>query len=538
VDESADTVLDQPKQRLTPTEAIPAVAPAPESDLAKGSSAGSTTTARSPIEALRLDEILRTRRFAAIGLFIMVGGAVSFPFLPGDPTYTKVLYGVLVLAGLGLGWLIYLAGDVDRYNRAPSAIGWFVPALCVTFAVPYFGVFSPAPILLVLGTYFIGLGQSLPLALAVYLACAIVQGTFAALVIAGRIDDPGIITGDYLSERTQIILQVLVQQVVLCTFLTARASRRSSLAALGELERAVRAVAQREALLHEARQDLERALRSGGLGRFTDQTLGSYRLGAVIGRGAMGEVYEAVHVASGEPAAVKLLSNAALGDANRVRRFFREVQALTALDSPNVVRVLEVGDARADLPYLAMERLRGHDLAEVLRRNRVLGHDEVVELVHQVGAGISAAAAAGIVHRDLKPQNLFRHDDTWKVLDFGVAKLLAEGDTLTHGAVVGTPMYMAPEQARGGEVDHRTDLYGLAAIAYRALTGRPPFSGPDVPAVLHQVAYGTPAKPSSLTDVPPAVDEVFAIAMARKPDDRYKTAQHFARALEQALRGR
>ncbi len=526
-----DTVVDD-----TPTAAAATRSEPPAPSPAATGGAAATTAASSPLEALRMDEIFRTRRFAYIALSIACGGALAFPFLPGDPTYTYVVYAALVTAVVGVSWLIYLTGDPARYRGKRVAAGWFAPALCVTVVVPYFGVFSPSPILLILGTYFICLGQSLPLALAVYLACAGVQGGFAAAIIGGVIDDPGILGGDYLDTRTQIILQALVQQVLLCTFLTARSSRRASLAALGELERAVRQVSQREALLQEARADLERALKAGGLGRFTDQVIGSYRLGAVIGRGAMGEVYDALKVGTGEPAAVKLLSNHALGDPQRVRRFFREVQALSAMDAPNVVRVLEVGDARADLPYLAMERLRGHDLADVLRRNRTLSPEETLDLVRQVGAGLSAAAAAGIVHRDLKPQNLFHCDGTWKILDFGVAKLIAEGDTLTHGAVVGTPMYMAPEQARGGEVDPRTDIYGLAAIAYRALTGRPPFSGPDVPSVLHQVVYGSPPAPSTLADLPRAVDRVLATAMARSPRDRYGTPQAFADALEAAFR--
>ena len=159
------------------------------------------------------------------------------------------------------------------------------------------------------------------------------------------------------------------------------------------------------------------------------------------------------------------------------------------------------------------------------------------------GAGLSVAAAKGIVHRDIKPQNLFLAEGgngappTWKVLDFGVSKLADHGGTLTRGHVVGTPGYMAPEQARGQQVDHRADIYALAAIAYRALTGHPPFTGKDVPSTLYDVVYKMPRRPSALVDLPEEVDAVLAIGMAKRPEDRFADGAALADALDAALRG-
>jgi len=199
------------------------------------------------------------------------------------------------------------------------------------------------------------------------------------------------------------------------------------------------------------------------------------------------------------------------------------------------VRVLEVGDESAALPYLAMERLSGEDLAQILRREERLEPARVVELVRQVGRGLTVAATAGIVHRDLKPQNLMSADGVWKILDFGVSKLVEHGGTLTEGEAIGTPHYMAPEQARGGDVDARTDLYALGAIAYRSLTGHPPFKGGSPSEVLLAVISTMPVRPSALAALPRDVDAALALAMAKRPDDRFDSADRLADALEAAL---
>jgi serine/threonine-protein kinase len=499
-----------------------------------GKSLATPTTVTSPLDALHRAEIQGTRTFCHVTLGLGVCGLVIVPVLPGNPVTSVIFMVAIVVAMIGL---LYLRSRTNNpatyYEGTGAAWGWYVPCLGVACAVPYFGPFSPVPILLVLGIYFNALGASFRLALAIYLTCAVTQAVNGALVIADVVD-PGFIRADYLPVHVQIIAQCLIQLVLIATFLIARGSRRSSLAALTELERAVRAVAQREALLEEAREELRRAVGSGR-GRFTDQVIGRYRLGDLIGRGAMGEVYEATEATTNQHVAVKMLSQASLGNAHHVQRFLRELQTAATISSPNVVNVIEVGEQ--PLPHLVMERLRGRDLARILRSKRPLSHDKIVDLIRQVGAGITAAGAVGIIHRDLKPQNLFLNGTTWKILDFGVSRIADTGDTLTAGHVVGTPAYMAPEQARGATVDHRTDLYALAAIAYRVLTGHAPFSGGEIADMLYRVVHTAPRRPSALASLPHEVDLVLAIGLAKDPADRFATAAELADAVARALAG-
>jgi serine/threonine-protein kinase len=150
-----------------------------------------------------------------------------------------------------------------------------------------------------------------------------------------------------------------------------------------------------------------------------------------------------------------------------------------------------------------------------------------------------------VVHRDLKPQNLFRSEPvpangegpTWKILDFGVSRLVDADSSLTRGQAIGTPSYMSPEQARGLDVDQRADIFALGTLAYRALTGRPPFSGSEVPQILFSVVYAMPPRPSELVPVSGAVDEVLAIALAKRPVDRFARAGELVDAFERALGG-
>ncbi|RMH41676.1 MAG: serine/threonine protein kinase [Deltaproteobacteria bacterium] len=503
---------------------------------------------RSPADALRLDEIARTRRLLPMVLGLCVAAAVALPWIGGDPRAKALLYAGVVLSSLSSLWLHRITrDDAHGYTNLTVAAAWLSPSLTIVAAILYFGPFSPAPILAVLAVYLIGLGRSRTVAATVYGLLAAGQAGLAALAIANPDGVHSLVRADYLGLREQIIGQALVQAVLAATLFTARLSRRAALQAFEELDRAVRAIAQRDALIDEVRADLDRAMQIGGRGRFTGRRVGSFQLGVVIGRGAMGEVYEARHVDTGGEAAVKLLHPAAAGD-DFEQRFHREVKAAAAVASPHIVRVIEVSPEGAALPYLAMERLRGQDLAQLLRDRRRLGKRALVKLAREVGAGIEAAGNAGIVHRDIKPQNLFLHrgdappdphgrEGTWKILDFGVSKVFGGDGTLTHGRVVGTPVYMAPEQAQGKDVDSRADLYALAAILYRALTGVPPFRGKDTPEILYRVVYDMPRRPTAIVDVPADVDAWFAIALAKHPDDRFFTADELCDALEAALAG-
>ncbi|MEO6773696.1 MAG: serine/threonine-protein kinase [Kofleriaceae bacterium] len=493
------------------------------------------TTVGSPLEALERDEILRTRKFCLIACVIAMLGVAAVPLLPGEPTASALVLVACAVSLVAIAFLYNRTRDPQAFSLPSTALGWFVPAACVTTAIPFFGAFSPVAVVLVLGVYFTGLGRSSRLAFAVYAVCSGMQLLVAVLVIAGA-HDTGMIHPSGLTRLEMIVIQALVQAVLAATFITARISRATALLSLVELERAVRLAAHREALLLEAREELDRALRTGR-GRFSDQTIGSYKLGGMIGRGAMGEVYEAQ--GSQGVVAIKLLSQASLGNPHHVLRFLRELRTAAGLISPHIVRVVDVGEQ--PVPYLVMEKLEGETLAEMLRARKVPAL-EIVEMVAQIGAGITAAAAAGIVHRDLKPQNVFYaqragHRGVWKILDFGIARGLDQGDTLTAGQVVGTPSYMAPEQASGAPVDHLTDLYALAAIAYRGLTGQPPFASGEIAETLYKVVHTRPRRPSLLADLPPELDLVLAIGMAKNPQQRFATALELAEALQGAFSG-
>jgi serine/threonine-protein kinase len=370
---------------------------------------------------------------------------------------------------------------------------------------------------------------------------ALVSVTHAALgfgIMAGLLTDHGVVQIGHLRTREQLAILCIIEALYFIAYVTARLSQRVTLDAMGKLEQAVRGNAQRDALLAEARAELDRALKIGGPGRFTDQVVGSFRLGVLIGRGGMGEVYEAHAVADRREAAVKLLHPGTLAESIQLQRFLREAHTASRLDCPHVVRVLEVGTTAGEIPFLAMERLRGFDLAHQLRRQRRLPLPQTKVLVDQIAIGLEAARVAGIVHRDLKPHNVFFAEDgglrRWKILDFGVSKSGGSG-TLTQGHVVGTPAYMAPEQARGEDVDHRADVYSLAAIVFRAITSHPVFTGKDVPSTLYEVVYTVPTRPSLLAELPSDVDRVLAIGLAKDPRDRFAFALELARWFSAAV---
>jgi eukaryotic-like serine/threonine-protein kinase len=170
-----------------------------------------------------------------------------------------------------------------------------------------------------------------------------------------------------------------------------------------------------------------------------------------------------------------------------------------------------------------------------------MGLRHVLQMLRQVGAGLDAAWAAGVVHRDLKPRNLFLArigvQEVWKILDFGVARLAGE-ETLTVDQIVGTPNYMSPEQANGEPVTVKSDLFALGIIAYRTLTGRPAFEGETTAEILYKVVHTMPLRPTAVAPLPPDMDLVLAIALAKSPEDRFSSASELVQALDDAARGR
>ncbi len=304
-------------------------------------------------------------------------------------------------------------------------------------------------------------------------------------------------------------------------------------------EDAARSIRQKDALLAEVNAGLDRALRPGD-GPCTGKTLGRYRMDQLIGRGGMGDVYRAVRGDDGVVVAVKVLRSSLAADPDNVQRLFREARLTAAVPSDHVARVHEVGTFEDGSAFIAMELLEGHDLAWHLRRVTQLPIAQVVELVDHASRALAAVRRAGVVHRDLKPQNLFLVDAiprAWKVLDFGLSRSEEDPFVTRAGAVAGTLQYMSPEQLVGDPTDHRSDLYALGAIAYRALAGRPPFVG-EMQSIISSILTETPPAITSLVDGLPAdLDLVFTLALARVPDDRFADVEAFAAALQGAAQG-
>ena len=485
---------------------------------------------------MRLEEVARSQIFLKVCIVTSVAGLVAAVLTGRDPVGFRAVMAGCIVTMIGSLWMLWVVRDPATFAPRRSIMPALVIAVGAFGGVYFWGVASPVAAMITYGIYFFSLGANARITLAMYLVVAVLHGALIVLIIVGVVEDRGIISIASLRTIDQLGVLMVIEFLYFITFYTARSSQRVTLEHVSKLEQAVRGVSQREALLAEARAELDRALKIGGPGRFTDQVVGSFKLGVLIGRGGMGEVYEATAVGDQREAAVKLLHAGTLADRVSVARFMREAQVASKLDTPFVVRVLEVGTTTGEVPYLAMERLRGHDLAHQLRRQRRLHLEHAQQLADQVAQGLEAARLAGIVHRDLKPHNVFLGQDArWKILDFGVSKSGGTG-TLTKGHVIGTPAYMAPEQARGEDVDHRADVYSLAAILYRSVTGHPAFTGKDVPTTLYDVVYRVPTQPSLLVALPADVDRVLAIGLAKHQADRFSSAVELAGWFSLAIR--
>jgi serine/threonine-protein kinase len=269
--------------------------------------------------------------------------------------------------------------------------------------------------------------------------------------------------------------------------------------------------------------------------------LGQYRLKEKLGAGGMGEVYLAEHRLLKRPCAVKLIRPERAGDPQFLRRFEREVRATALLDHPGVVAVYDYGHAEDGTFYYVMEYLSGLGLDRLVERHGPLPPALAAHLLRQLCAALRAAHGRGLVHRDIKPSNVIvcpgggPHDRA-KLLDFGLVRDgAAEGDAkLTRlGAVVGTPDFMAPEQAEGAApVDARGDLYSLGALAYFLLTARPPFERATAMQTMLAHLRDPVSPPSALTPGTPAdLEAVVLRCLAKRPDERYRDADAVARAL-------
>jgi serine/threonine-protein kinase len=279
------------------------------------------------------------------------------------------------------------------------------------------------------------------------------------------------------------------------------------------------------------------------LGRLLDHR---YRLTKKIGEGGMGAIYQAVHTEMGRTCAIKLLAPITSGREEALARFKREAKMASCIDNPHAITIYDFGVAENGLLFLAMEYIDGRPLSGVIAEHRMLPIDRVVHITNQIAEALAAAHTLGIVHRDLKPDNVMitrkgGDSDYVKVLDFGIAKTVADdsADNLTKtGFVLGTPVYMSPEQLLGEKLDGRSDIYSLAIIVYEMLSGKLPFVGDNQQSVMMKRITGLPVPLRSIApQISESVERCVMQGLAREPDERVMDAKAFAEALSAATHG-
>jgi hypothetical protein len=290
------------------------------------------------------------------------------------------------------------------------------------------------------------------------------------------------------------------------------------------------------------------AVEASQVGRHTGRTLrDTYLVEGLIGAGGMGEVYRGQHQRTHRPVAIKLLHPHLVDDPVLLARFRREAEIAGSVDSEHVVEVIDA-DVDDGQPFIVLELIDGRSLHDVVAGEGALAPERAAEIATQVAAGLRAAHAAAIVHRDLKPENIVLVEGPAglrvKILDFGISKIRGNATAITHEvAILGTPDFMSPEQAVGltDEVDERSDIFSLGAVAYFMLAGRRPFPAASVPAILRTICDEEPPRLAEVrSDLGPHAAQLAAvveIAMAKRPQERYPTAAELADDLARAARG-
>ncbi|HET7501360.1 MAG TPA: serine/threonine-protein kinase [Kofleriaceae bacterium] len=278
-----------------------------------------------------------------------------------------------------------------------------------------------------------------------------------------------------------------------------------------------------------------------------DSSVGPYRVVRKIGEGGMGAVYLGEHTLIGRRAAIKVLLPELSSKRESVDRFFNEARATIAISDPGIVQVFDFGFTADNVAYIVMELLEGEQLNLRLSRLGMLTPADALRVCRQAAGSLGAAHAAGIVHRDLKPENLYMVRDPEapggervKILDFGIAKLsdeVLDRVRTRTGAVLGTPVYMSPEQCHGADkVDFRADIYSLGCVLFHLLTGRPPFDMPGMGAVISaHLREPAPAPSSLVPQLPPGIDEIVLRCLEKAPEARFATMIELQQACDVIL---
>ena len=275
------------------------------------------------------------------------------------------------------------------------------------------------------------------------------------------------------------------------------------------------------------------------------KSLGRYRIRGVLGKGAMGLVYDGHDATLNRRVAIKTIRARDLDEATArhyEKRFQREVRAVARLNHPHIVQVYDFG-TEGELAYIVMEYIEGKELKDYLDAKERFDLASIFRLMGELLEALEFAHQAGVIHRDVKPANVMLDAKRRaKLTDFGVARITesegAESADMTRaGALIGTPSYMSPEQIQGEAIDRRTDIFSAGVLFYQLVTGRKPFEGSGFP-LAKQIVQDEPPAPSSLVHIPEAIDRIVAKALAKSPTRRYQSAREFAEALEHVREGK
>jgi serine/threonine-protein kinase len=522
-------------QRLTPAPGVPVIAPG---------------AARTPAELALVGwhDAFRDKRRGELLALVIMGpiGAVLVTLMATSRTLLHA--GWACIAGMIGAALLEALHGRRRPGAPPLDWPWLVVAL-LSGGLSYVVGLHSGVAAAIAGALFAGALLRAPAraqrvdrhALVMLLGVCTSHATIFLLVWLGVLPDAGrgpiVLPGatplqtllEHLGLQATFVLAYVAGQVV---------DHRFELAIRRALA-AVREDAHQEALLASARAEVEALLAESGDGLFTGTRQGGYRVGRLLGRGGMGEVYEARRDGDDLPVALKLIRRDIVEDARVVEQFSREVEVLRRVQGPHVPRVLDAGGlGGAGVPHLAMERIEGEALAVLLQRSSPLSRHELERVVADGTRALADVHAAGVVHLDVKPQNLVLAGEgsarRWVLIDFGLAMLVdAGGSVVPIGG--GTPHYMAPEQLRGEALDRRADLYAFALVVYRALTGRPAFTGQARALAVRAGQVVAPPAPRRFVAVDEDLELALRVALAESPGDRFASAEELGAALADAF---